>query len=162
MERKRYHPSTARAAAFASEAFYSAEMSERFRNLREMEKPAIYWVKLEDVSEDIFDKVLGIYESVYNKNGKEIIRPNVSELSEALSPKGMGYIDWDLMGHNTARLEARRRIGAEGVLYVRFRTMPGGSMKMDDTPNLRRDEFQFKVDALLLENNLAVKLEDTF
>ncbi len=79
-----------------------------------------------------------------------------------MSTNDHGYIDWDLLGHSAPPLEARRRIGAYGIVYVRFRTMPGGSTKIDDIPNPKRDEFQNRVDGLLIENNLAVKLEDTF
>jgi hypothetical protein len=129
---------------------------------KEAKKPAIYWVRLEDVNEEVFNQVIDIYSLVFNRSGVEFVRPNVSELSEAMSTIGSGYIDWHLLGNNITALEARRRIGLQGTQFIRFRTMPGGSTKIDDTPNPRRDDFQHRVDTLLIQKALAVRLEDTF
>jgi hypothetical protein len=124
----------------------------------EPEQKPIYWVKADDVNEEIFDKIVDIYDSIYNKYHAEFIRPDFSNFSEKIARDG--YVDWSLLSKNKAPLEARRQIGANGIFYVRFRTMPRGSSLNEAAPNPKRDEFQDKVDAIFLEKGLAIDAKD--
>lgn len=138
----------------------NASTTREMKAERERHENPIFWIKLDDVNEEILTEVINIYSSVYNKNNISFEKPDFSDFSKEIVNKG--YTDFDLLGKNSTPLEVRRRIGENGTVYLRFRTMPGGSTGTAIHSNPQREEFQDKVDSFLIEKNLAVRLQDTF
>ena len=137
----------------------AGEMREAEIERRRQEHP-VYWVRASDITADVLDGVVNIYDSIYNTGKVDYERPDFADFAQRIV--GEKPIEWYLLGTGSTPLEARNLNNDFGVLFVRFRTMFGGSSKDAETPKPKRDDFQDQVDAFLTERGIAVRLADTF
>lgn len=119
----------------------------------------ILWVKLQDITPEIFRTITKIYFSLFDTD----FSPRFQELAELSQKEGKkGYLDWNPDGDS---LEVRRLYDEKG-LYLRFKARENRSAGEDEEtyfqPTQKELSFQKKLDKYLIRKNIAVTLSQIY
>ena len=98
-------------------------------------EPVQYWARHTDIDEKSFDDIVDIAAIVLGTTIADDKRPRFAAFTQMGTPD-LGYKEWRF---NKYILEARRRIGAQGLYWVRFSLIPSNY-----NPDQVRETFEQK------------------